>query len=103
MALGGMTRDELMQRISSRELTEWQIFESKEPFGLMASYIGHAITASTVANVNRKKNQKAYKVGDFMPKFEKQAQTVDEMLQVAQALTIGLGGQDLREEQEPDK
>jgi len=95
-----MTRAEMLERMSSRELTEWQIFESKEPFGVMPTYIGHEITASTIANINRKKGQKPYKVDEFMPKFEKEEQSVDSMLQIAQTLTIGLGGQDLREIQE---
>ena len=74
-------------------------FAALEPFGSEANYIGHAITASTVANVNRGKGRRALKVDEFMPKFEKKAaQSVDEMMQVAQMLTIGLGGKDLRKE-----
>jgi len=89
----------MMARISSAEITEWMAFAALEPFGSEANYIGHAITASTVANVNRGKGRRALKVDEFMPKFEKKAaQSVDEMMQVAQMLTIGLGGKDLRKE-----
>lgn len=72
-------------------------FFSIEPFGAEADSLGHAITASTIANVNRGKNQKAYKVEDFMPKFEKQIQSTDQMLFIAETLTIASGGLDLRE------
>jgi len=74
------------------------VFATLEPFGTEINLLGHAITASTVANTQRGKGQKAYKPVDFMPKFEKHEQTVDEMLQFAQALTIGLGGKDLRDD-----
>ena len=97
MALG-LPRAEMLARMSSAELSEWVAFSTLEPFGAEASYFGHAITASTIANVNRQKGQRVYKVDEFVPKFErKKAQSVDQMLQVAEMMTIGLGGKDLRE------
>jgi len=97
MALG-LPRAEMLARMSSAELSEWVAFSTLEPFGAEASYLGHAITASTIANVNRQKGQRAHKVDEFMPKFErKKVQYTDEMLQIAQMMTIGLGGKDLRE------
>jgi len=96
-----MPVSELLRRISSREITEWMAFSQLEPFGADAGFLGHAITSATVANVNRAKGQKAYKASDFMPSFEgKKKQTVEEMLQFAQVVTIGLGGKDLREREE---
>lgn len=96
-----MTVSELLKRISSREITEWMAFSQLEPFGSKAGYLGHAITASTVANVNRAKGQKAYTAEDFMPAFEgKKKQTVEEMIQFAQVVTLGMGGKDLRERKE---
>ena len=89
---------ELLNRISSREITEWMAFGQLEPFGAEAGYIGHAITASTVANVNRNKGQKAYEVADFMPTLgRKEPQTAAEMIQFAEMFTIALGGKDLRD------
>lgn len=94
-----MTRVELLNRISSREITEWMAFEQLEPFGAEAGYIGHAITASTVANVHRGSKQKVYEVSDFMPKRKKkEPQSVEAMIQFAEMYTAALGGQDLREE-----
>ena len=92
-----MTVSELLNRISSREITEWMAFGQLEPFGAEAGYIGHAITSKTIADVNRGKNQKAYSVSDFMPKRgKKKLQTAAEMIQFAEMFTIALGGQDLR-------
>jgi len=83
--------------MSSKELTEWIAFANLEPFGAEADYLGHAITASTVANVNRPKKKKAYKPDDFMPKFGRKKQSVEEMIQFAAMTTIGMGGKDLRQ------
>ena len=81
--------------MSSAELTEWIAFYNLEPFGGDTKYIGDAITASTIANVNRKKGSKAMKPDDFIPKFEaKKEQGLDEMLQVAKMMTAALGGED---------
>jgi len=78
--------------VSSYELSEWMAFSTLEPFGADAENLGHAITASTVANVNRGKNDKPYKVEDFMPKFEKETQSPEQMIQIAEMLTIANGG-----------
>ena len=96
-----MTVNELLERMSSRELSEWMAYMQLEPFGAEIDLIGHAIVASTIANVNRKKGSKAYTVQDFMPQFGKQEpQSVEAMIQIAETLTIGLGGKDLRERDE---
>lgn len=72
-------------------------FSQLEPFGAEVDFLGHAITASTVANVNREKGKKAYEPKDFIPTFgEKKPQTVEEMIQIAETLTLGMGGKDLR-------
>jgi hypothetical protein len=95
-----MPRAEMLSRISSAELSEWIAFANLEPFGTEIGFLGHAIVASTIANVNRGKNKKTYKPEDFMPQFESKRQTVDEMLQFASMMTVGLGGKDLRKEEE---
>jgi hypothetical protein len=95
-----MTVSELLSRISSRELTEWSIYYQLEPFGSQIDLLGNAITSATVANVNRRKGSRAFKPADFMPEFDKKAQTVEEQMQFAVMLTAAMGGQDLREEDE---
>jgi hypothetical protein len=85
--------------MDSAELNEWMAFSLLEPFGGDAQYIGHAITAATVANGNRGKGKKPVEVKDFLPKFRKRQQTPGEQIQFAEMMTAALGGQDLREEQ----
>lgn len=98
-----MTVSTMLTQISSKELTEWMIFYGMEPFGADAGYLGHAITASTIANVNRGKGKKAQKVEEFMPKFTgKKAQTPEEQLQFAEMFTYAMGGQDLRQREVED-
>lgn len=87
---------ELLSRISSRELSEWMAYFEIEPFGADAYYLGHAIVAKTVADSNRKKGSKPYKVEDFMPKFEK-PKSVDQAIQFAQMMTLAMGGEDMRD------
>lgn len=97
-----MTVQQLLDNTSSAELTEWMAYAQLEPFGGDADYIGHAITAVTVANVNRPKNRRPYKVEDFLPKFGKTEQTVDEQIQFAAMVTASMGGQDMRPEEDED-
>lgn len=74
-------------------------FSQLEPFGSENDLVGFALVAATIANVYRKKGRKPYDIADFMPTIgPEKAQTVDEMLQIAQMMTIGLGGKDLRGE-----
>jgi hypothetical protein len=82
--------------MSSAELSEWMAFYAVEPFGGDTGYIGHAITASTIANANRGKG-KAFKPADFMPQFDKQPQGIGEQMMIAEMFTAGLGGKDLRD------
>ena len=72
-------------------------FSTLEPFGGEAEYLGHAITAATVANRGRQKNEKAHKIDEFIPKFKEKAQSVEQMVQIAQMYTIANGGKDLRD------
>lgn len=57
-----------------------------------------ALVASTIANVNRPKNRRAWKISDFMPKRQrrgrkgKKKQTVREQISLAKAITVAFGG-----------
>jgi 2C-methyl-D-erythritol 2,4-cyclodiphosphate synthase len=72
------------------------VFARLEPFGSEADMQGHALTSSVIANANRGKNDKPYKVEDFMPKYKKTS-SPEQMKQVAQMVTLAQGGQDLRD------
>ena len=93
-----MTVSELLSRISSAELTEWMAFYTLEPFGYEIGMTGHAITASTIYNVNRGSKDKALDVEDFMPRFQKiKEQTTEDQVNMASMITKAFGGKDLRE------
>jgi len=66
----GFTVRELLERVDSREISEWMAFAKVEPFGEERADIRSAIIACTMANMWLGKNQKPYKITDFMPKFE---------------------------------
>lgn len=76
-------------------------FEQLEPFGYEQEMLGHAITATTIANINRGKDQKPYKVKDFMPKFEndieeKPEPTIEDTVTAVKLLNVTFGGIDKR-------
>ncbi len=68
-----MTVGELLQKISSRELSEWMAFFSLEPWGTEVEDWRAGLIAATIANANRdsKKRRRPYEPQDFMPKYEK--------------------------------
>ena len=72
-------------------------YYNAEPFGTETQYYGPAITTAMLANINRKKGTQAVKPDQFVPQFERKVQSKESMLQIAQAMTIGMGGRDLRE------
>ncbi len=95
-----MPVSELLTRISSRELTEWEAFFLMQPFGHDRWDLGFAIVAQTIANVNRRRNHKRYQPKDFMPRWGtkgKLVQSEAEQLEIVEALNRAMGGADLRE------
>lgn len=64
--------------MSSEELSMWMAYEVIEPFGETRADIRAGIIASTIANVNRGKNQKAFSPEDFMVKFDRSYLEVSE-------------------------
>ena len=78
------------------------VFSYLEPFGGDIQYLGTAIVAATVANGNRGKGEKAYTAAQFVPKFRKPEQSVEEMINFAAMFTAAAGGQDLRPEDTDD-
>ncbi len=87
--------------MSALELVEWHAYYRLEPFGSLVHRKGHALTASVVANANRKKGARPFKVGDFMHDFDSTkpaplAQPASEQIAIAEALNKAWGGKDLR-------
>jgi hypothetical protein len=72
--LGVWHPDYLLAGLTSRQLKEWEMYYSVEPFGEIQQYYQTAQICCILANVNRdsKKQPQPFKVEDFMPKFEKE-------------------------------
>lgn len=71
-------------------------FYEIEPFGTEKDFLGHAITSSVIANVNRKKGSKAVTPQEFMPKFERESDSIEGAIGFVSSLTAMLGGEDKR-------
>ena len=57
------------QEIDSAEFAEWMAFNSIEPFGEERADVRSAMICCLLANINRGKGKKAYKISDFMLDF----------------------------------
>jgi len=102
----------LNRRLSSAELTEWEVYSSIEPWGDELADIHHGILCTVIANSfaslqattvqlqtrKRAKKQKSGKPTDYMvlnrPPKKKQSQ--ENMLQMVEHLNAAFGGKDLR-------
>jgi len=98
-----MTVQELLARISARELSEWMAYFRLEPFGEERADVRSAIVAATVANTARdpKRRRRSFQASEFMPRFErleKGRQTWEEQLQIVEMFNVAFGGEDLRDE-----
>lgn len=56
----------MYREVDSVELAEWQAYYDLEPFGDQQANIRAGIIAATIANVNRKKNTRAFIYDDFI-------------------------------------
>jgi hypothetical protein len=76
----------LLQSLDSKELTEWMAYEQIEPFGQSMENWRMAMICCTIANCHRGKNDKVFKVEDFMPSSEKHEQTWEDHLKLCKVL-----------------
>lgn len=67
----GRTVSELLETVSSEEITEWMAFDTLEPIGDWRSDLAAGVVASTFANAHRKKDSPPFKALDFMPLAER--------------------------------
>ena len=67
--LGEPDIDKLLDGLNAKKLISWMDYYELEPFGYARLDMGNAIIASVIANANRGKRQRPFKVADFMPKF----------------------------------
>lgn len=68
LAFGEWDVDRFLEKIPSEILTKWMAFYSLEPWGFRAKWQHTASILAMIANVNRKKGKRAFRVEDFMPK-----------------------------------
>lgn len=54
------------ENIDARELAEWLAYYRVEPFGEERDDMRSASIACTMANIHRGKNQRAYRISEFM-------------------------------------
>lgn len=91
----GCTVAELLTRISSRELTEWMVYEKLTgPLGGRRLDIAAAIGAAATINANRKR-RRPHRVEDFVPVWSKparQAMSPEEMWAAVRRINAGMGG-----------
>ncbi len=94
-----MTVDELLNRISSRELTEWMAFYQLEPWGTETEDWRAGLISSTIANANRdqKRRRKPYEPQDFMPRrdivvVKREEQTWEEQAHIIEMWARMFGG-----------
>lgn len=67
-----MTVEQLLDNISSSEITEWQAFYKIHPFGPRMENWRAGLIAATIVNANRGKGSKVMKPEDFIPKSQVQ-------------------------------
>lgn len=92
LSVGRVDVRRMLSEISADDLMEWVAYNEIEPFGEARADLRAGIVASTIANVNRPKNSRALRPGDFMPDFTpREPQTTESMVQVLK-LAIALGG-----------
>jgi len=80
---------ELLQRISSKELTEWMAFEQLEPFGPFANNYNSAMIASMIANVfsdGKTIRPQDLALGEFETGKKDGVQTTEEQKKILMAL-----------------
>ena len=72
---------EAQARCNAQEFAEWVAEYSIDPWGEERADLRSAIVAMVIANANRGKGQPAYKVEQFMPKYDRQhkQQTPEQM------------------------
>jgi len=77
----GMTVAELLQRMSSHELSEWMAFYKTEPFGDVRGDVQAAVVAQAALAPHMEKGKKPPSLIELMPFAEnnKKEQTQEEM------------------------
>lgn len=89
-----MTVADLDSRLDSYELTEWMVFEKMTgPLGRRRNDIQAATIAATIANANRGKGGRKFKMQDFLiPYGGERRKSPEQMLAAIRSLNRSMGG-----------
>jgi hypothetical protein len=91
-----MTVADLDSRLDSSELTEWMAYENMTgPLGRRRNDIQAATIAATIANANRGKGSRKFKLSDFLiPYGRSDRQSPEQMLAAIKRLNRSMGGEE---------
>jgi hypothetical protein len=91
-----MTVADLDSRLDSSELTEWMAFENMTgPLGRRRNDIQAATIAATIANANRGKGGRKFKLSDFLiPYGRSEQKSPEQMLSAIRSLNKSMGGEE---------
>ena len=67
--------------ISAREFAEWIAYDRMSPVGLERAEWGAAMLAAVFANAFRSSKQRAFSPADFLPQWDRQRKTPEELEQ----------------------
>jgi hypothetical protein len=86
----------MLARIPSSELAAWMVYERDYgPLGPERHDHLAALVASTIANANRGKKKRRFKVREFLPVWSKRRQSPAEQLSILRGFTRRLGGEEV--------
>lgn len=83
-----MTVAELLQRMSSRELAQWQVYASQEPLGDARADLRAGSICATLVNLQRKPGTRPYTPGDMSLRFRTGARRVASTDKVAAVMRM---------------
>jgi hypothetical protein len=91
-----MTVADLDYRLDSAELTEWMAFEKMTgPLGRRRNDIQAATIAATIANANRGKGGRKFKLSDFLiPYGESERKSPEQLLAAVKSINRSMGGEE---------
>ncbi|MFH1619217.1 MAG: DUF4035 domain-containing protein [bacterium] len=88
----------MLSRMPSYELTEWMAYDKIDPFGQERADLRNGVLCALIANrfemLGKKGRRRRYKPADFMPKFGKERDSSETMLQKVKQLNAMLRGED---------
>lgn len=91
-----MTVADLDSRLGSAELTEWIAYENLSgPLGRRRQDIQSATIAATIANANRGKGGRKFKLSDFLiPYGQQERKSPEQLLAAIRSLNASMGGEE---------